>query len=436
MAPSTTHSVSPAVLLTTLALVACGGGGPAPMPSVVQLRLNETELNSSTASLALTTNGRTRYFTVENVGDRPALGLQLTVLKDLPNDATVTTTCASLLPGGRCTVDVTPGVTPSAAPADPDPGAALLRLQGSNTGPLDLAVQVLGFGSVYQGGLVFAIDDGTAAGGSVGGKVLRMPAGTRLDSDCDTIAPGASCTLTITPGAEPSAVPGDRNAQPVAVTLAGSNTAPLALSVEVLAFGSLYQGGYVFAIDDTTVDTSGIGGKAAAPNLLGPAPSGYSNDADTGARDAFDGQDNRQKLLAWYGQPAAGDPPYAAWVCASADLSGRQDWYLPAACELGYDGEDFYQDCGTADQLAMPDNVQTRLVDKGIVSPWALSDPVEGEVRLATSTHMGSDQSSHGQHDVRMQYHQRANPSQMPLYHIVGAQDYEAPLLCVRRLTP
>src|SRR5690606_36659099 len=79
-----------------------------------------------------------------------------------------------------------------------------------------------------------------------------------------TLAPGASCRFFFTPGATATATPGDLAPSTAVIEIAGSNTNTVSVNLSVIDYGSVYQGGYVFAIDDSTHYTGSIGGKVAA----------------------------------------------------------------------------------------------------------------------------------------------------------------------------
>lgn len=184
------------------------------------------------------------------------------------------------------------------------------------------------------------------------------PNGTNPSSNCTTLAPGASCTITITPGNTPSAAPGDLAAVPITLSVGGSNTNLLTPTVQVLTHGSVYQGGYVFGIDDTTPPTGNIGGKVAAttdavPQVPGVIWSSLGNNgtsADTAYNNVLgtdetsttllggacnggtDGACNTNEITTLY--TGVNNTYYAAGACR-ATQAGYSDWYLPAVCELG-----------------------------------------------------------------------------------------------------
>lgn len=200
-----------------------------------------------------------------------------------------------------------------------------------------------------------------------------LPSGTTIaPANCGNIAPAASCVLTITPGAIPSAAAGDINPTAIMLAVAGTNTNTLSLPIDVLTYGSVHQSGYVFAVDDTTSTTGSIGGKVAAlSDQAAPYPAGvmWSSDGNGGTvYDAIagiyetstdppdacngrvDGACNSRAIIAFYSPPQttpAIDPSsYAAGRC-SGTIGNRSDWYLPAICEMGYDSPGFGTGCGT-----------------------------------------------------------------------------------------
>lgn len=134
---------STAVLLCTAALAACGGnpGGDPSMPqSPAAAPAAPAALEADTDSLALFVSGRTRFFTITNVGGQLALDIAVTRGAALPTGTAMSTDCANLAPGETCRVSIAPGGTPSAAPGDIQAAPVVLQIAGSNTGALDLPV--------------------------------------------------------------------------------------------------------------------------------------------------------------------------------------------------------------------------------------------------------------------------------------------------------
>lgn len=198
-----------------------------------------------------------------------------------------------------------------------------------------------------------------------------LPTGSGFTTDCAaTLAPGASCTLTVTPGADPSAAPGDTAPQPAELRIAGSNTNTLALPFQVLDFGSVYQGGYVFDIDDGTPGSAGVGGKVLALDNASATMVRWLNMAIVSTPLSLgntDGAANTATIVQMYGTPPSSAPEhqYAAWACSNSTEAGYVDWYLPAICEMGYDRDNRGSGCGTSDAPLLP-NIQSHLADRGV----------------------------------------------------------------------
>ncbi|WP_137919121.1 hypothetical protein [Hydrogenophaga sp. 2FB] len=195
-----------------------------------------------------------------------------------------------------------------------------------------------------------------------------LPAGTTIVGNCGgTLAPLASCTFTITPGTVATTAP-------VTLSIQGSNTNTVTSSVQVLAYGSVYQGGHVFAIDDATPNTGSVGGKVAA---MSNASAYWSPNADriggidersvapcAGARD---GDCNTRAIVAHYTGLGTDSTTYAAGMCSASSADGYSDWYLPAICETGYDGRGGSSPrCGSQAAPAQQ-NMLSNLFDKGVV---------------------------------------------------------------------
>ena len=95
------------------------------------------------------------------------------------------------------------------------------------------------------------------------------PAGTSSSTTCgSTLAASSSCTITITPGATATSNgtnPCSSGTAPVpgAVQVSADNATAVSSDVVVLGYGCIYQGGYVYAFDDTTPNTGSVGGKVA-----------------------------------------------------------------------------------------------------------------------------------------------------------------------------
>lgn len=228
------------------------------------------------------------------------------------------------------------------------------------------------------------------------------PTGTIATSDCgSTLASGSSCTLTITPGntassdgVSPCTTAGSA---PVAsnISISADNANSLSADVLILGYACIYNGGYVYALDDSTASDTSVGGKVVTSSdqsagiiwssnssgtydggvaiygisqtstISSPNPSSGQVAGQTACNGAIDGACNSNNIYVYYQTVATGAPIstsfYAAGLCKQT-ISGYSDWYLPAICELGYDATSFGSGCGSVSTPTLQ-NMQSNLVD-------------------------------------------------------------------------
>lgn len=235
-----------------------------------------------------------------------------------------------------------------------------------------------------------------AASGITVVTVPALPSGTAMTTTCgSTLGAGASCTVTVTPGATATSdgtqpCTAGTTPLPAVVSVGGSNTDTVDTDVVVLGYGCIDQGGYVYAFDDTTPATASVGGKVltttdASTSILwssdgsgnaaydaiyaiselstttSPSPSTGQVVAQEACNGATDGACDSNNIYVYYENAASGAPigsaQYAAGAC-KATFAGYSDWYLPAVCEMGYGSAA----CGTSGAPALQ-NVQSDLVD-------------------------------------------------------------------------
>lgn len=174
-----------------------------------------------------------------------------------------------------------------------------------------------------------------------------------------TLAALASCSFTITPGTNATTLP-------VTVTVKGSNTNTVSTAVNVLKYGSTYQNGIVFALDDTTANTGSVGGKATAQTEAAAGPWSPTDLQATAAGSLTDGAANTVAILATYSDPLVYPSTAVAARACNEFSGGASGWYLPAICELGYDQTGAGTGCGSA-ASPLVQNVQSSLVDNSVV---------------------------------------------------------------------
>lgn len=135
------------------------------------------------------------------------------------------------------------------------------------TSPSTLALKNLGINRT-----ITVTNNGTIAAQNVSYSSLGLPVGTHIDqgtSSCHgVLAPSASCTINVIPGnATSSACSAGQGSRPTpgSITVTADNAfSPTSSSVFVLDYGCIYQGGYLFAINDSTPATESIGGTTMA----------------------------------------------------------------------------------------------------------------------------------------------------------------------------
>ena len=205
-----------------------------------------------------------------------------------------------------------------------------------------------------------------------------LPEGTSISpTSCGNIAVGSTCELTVIPGNVPTSEDANTQSSPSVLTVQGSNTPSLVTSdILVLTYGNRYQGGFIFSFDDTTDETTSVGGKVASlidqtnllhlgthwssdimdnpvedivpgigeqstrsvpsPALPSPNPARF-----VGCNGAVDGSCNTGNLFRYY----PSNPTYAAGLCGLI-ISEFNDWYLPSICEMGFDTTSSGSGCG------------------------------------------------------------------------------------------
>lgn len=242
-------------------------------------------------------------------------------------------------------------------------GPALL-----NASVADLALSVTGL-SVPSGSprIITITNNGGFPATNLTMNYPTWPTGTTVDasSTCvngGTLVAGGSCTIVIKPGASSTSncttgiLP-----TPDVITVSANNSAPISINALVLAYGCQYQGGFLYAVDDTTPSSGSIGGKVATlvnqalvmiwsannsgsydngvsifgiseiSTVSSPDPNGGQEAGQLPCDGNLDGSCDSNNIVTYYS--SINLSYYAAGFC-KATINTYSDWYLPAICEL------------------------------------------------------------------------------------------------------
>lgn len=286
---------------------------------------NDTTLSASVSTLGLSVNdptlnaaltGTPRLITITNTGSNAATDVSYSSSPALPSGTTISpANCGTIPASGTCILTITPGSTPSAASGNTSPTPITLSISGTNTNTLTPTLNIITYGSVYQGGYVYAVEDTTPDTGSVGGTVVsltdqasRYPNGVVWSSN-GVGSSSAHVSYDTIPGiAETSnsnvSVPTYTNAQTTFnSTYVNSITYPFPQSSFFAACNGRIDGACnsanILTLYNTYITNYGVG---SSPYSLSPGPTASSY--------------------------------YAAGLC-TGNINGYSDWYLSAICEMG-----------------------------------------------------------------------------------------------------
>ena len=190
------------------------------------------------------------------------------------------------------------------------------------------------------------------------------PLGTTNSSDCPlSLEAGSSCTITITPGDTAtsdgtSACTTGVAPTPQTISISAVNASMVSTTVVILGYGCIYQGGYVYALDDTTSTSTSVGGKVAGLSNVSNSNTWTGSSVNIeGAESTTNGAQNTEDILA-SNSCIDYSSDCAAYQCRRNYAGGgNTDWYLPAICEEGYGDL-----CGTTGSPTLQ-NMQSNLVD-------------------------------------------------------------------------
>ncbi|WP_158617521.1 DUF1566 domain-containing protein [Legionella sp. km772] len=203
------------------------------------------------------------------------------------------------------------------------------------------------------------------------------PLNTVSTTTCgNSLAPGAHCIITVIPGSVASSDgthPCSNGTTPIpeVIQVSADNAEPVSINTVILNYGCIYQGGYVYAFDDTTPNTKSVGGKVVALMDQNPQNSGISwnpqaqnvdieNDWTLidASNPAIDNSSDDDFILVNHEQTEDEAATNQAAEYCHQSFSGYDNWYLPTICEMGY-GSDL---CGNEGAPVLQ-NMQSNLVD-------------------------------------------------------------------------
>ena len=134
-------------------------------------------LVASLSNLALKVSGIKRTITITNNSSSAVSSVNFTLSPALPSGSSISpaSTCGTISAGGTCVLEITPGLTPTSTPytTSPVPTPAVLTLT-SSANPLYLTLNILDYGSLYQEGYVFSMDNSPPQSESIKGKVVAL----------------------------------------------------------------------------------------------------------------------------------------------------------------------------------------------------------------------------------------------------------------------
>lgn len=285
---------------------------------------NDTTLTASVSTLGLSINdtglnaaltGTPRLITITNSGSNSATNVTYSPSPALPSGTTISpSSCGTIAASGTCVLTITPGSTASATAGNTSPTPITLSIYGTNTNTLTPTVNILTYGSVYQGGYIYAVDDTTPNTGSIGGAVVTQSdqAPTRYPTGVVWSSNGSSSTSV-----SDDSIPG------IAETSTTGSSEPTYASAQT-SFNSTYSNESTFPFPSSGSFSSCNGrtnGACNSTNILMLYNTYVTN-------------------YGLYSSPytlSAGPTTtyyYAAGRC-TATISGYSDWYLPAICEMG-----------------------------------------------------------------------------------------------------
>ncbi|NNM58836.1 MAG: hypothetical protein HKM04_03390 [Legionellales bacterium] len=312
---------------------------------ITKVANNTAGITVSPSTLALTAYSQTPgYLTVTNTSTSiTATNIVATLPPSWTDVSQNASQCVSVAPEESCQLIFTPGNTaynPESVPiqgSNTTQTSAIISVNAPSTTTLSTSLSTLTLAASGNARQLSITNVGSAPAYDVTYNVSPdLPAGTTISpANCGTLDTSSTCVLTITPGSTASNTPSVLSIQAI-------NALDVTTDLYVLTYGSIYQQGYVFSIDDTTAIDGSIGGTTAALTDNSSGIQWFNGSYTTiGASSLTDGASNTQQIV-----NTQGIGGYAASVCANyaVDSAGNSpcttgtcynNWYLPAICQLG-----------------------------------------------------------------------------------------------------
>ena len=291
-------------------------------PTDLTLSVRDPELNP-----ALT--GKVRKIKITNIGTTTAINVAHTASPLLPTGSKIMPiTCGNIEPLQTCELSIIPGPIPSAAPYDVSPTPISLTIVGNNTNTLTPTINILTYGSVYESGFVFSIDDTTPSTDSVAGKIAALS-----DQDAASLEGISWIPNQMEDNVPPTALSHD----PATVSLASS---PTIVACNVATDGACNTDHIVFYYSKLIKNlTSHPQTQVAQQEGAQVKALGTTQEVPRYALDY--GHELGKQLLQ---TNETLNSSYAAQHC-KLKMEGLGSWYLPSICEMGPDLD--HQTCNT-----------------------------------------------------------------------------------------
>lgn len=186
-----------------------------------------------------------------------------------------------------------------------------------------------------------------------------LPSGTSANfTGCTNLATNTNCTLTISPGNTPTNSPGTLNPIVNLLIISGTSAIDAFALTEIVTFGNFLQDGFIFYINDFTLNTTSIGGSVLAEqDLASFYPWGGSGTIVT-PNTIDDGLSNTSAIVSTLTGLGIASTSYAAGQCSLLPTNGLGSWYLPALCQWINDSGAGSYGCSTPTS-----NVNTNLLN-------------------------------------------------------------------------